>query len=97
MPRKCWPRCNAGRIALENYIAIAPGAVFPLGGYPGEEDAAREKFQKLDQAKTKEDFPATRMPDLDAALAFYGSAPALEDVPRIFSAKFLPFRSFPVP
>ena len=112
----------ARRIALENFIAIAPDALSPLGGYPGDEDAAREKFQKLDQAKAKEDFLAasrfakglkegngrlgavgfcygggmanflaTRMPDLDAAVSFYGSAPALEDVPRIKAALQLHF------
>ena len=30
----------------------------PLGGYPGDEDKARELFGKLDQAKTREDFLA---------------------------------------
>ena len=47
------------RIALENYIAVAPDALFPLGGYPGNEDAARELFGKLDQNKTREDFVAS--------------------------------------
>ena len=46
------------RLALENFIAFAPDALFPLGGYPGDEDAARALFQKLDQAKTREDFIA---------------------------------------
>lgn len=46
----------ARRIALENYMAFAPDALTPLGGYPGTEDKARELFQKLDQAKTREDF-----------------------------------------
>lgn len=102
------------RFALENFVAFAPDALFPLGGYPGTEDQAREMFGKLDQAKTKEDFVAaiaflksrpqstgkygavgfcygggmvnylaTRMPDLGAGVAFYGSAPNLEDVPKI--------------
>jgi carboxymethylenebutenolidase len=48
----------ARRLALEGYIAFAPDALFPLGGYPGDEDAARTLFQKLDQAKTREDFIA---------------------------------------
>jgi carboxymethylenebutenolidase len=48
----------ARRIALEDFIAVAPDALFPLGGYPGNEDAARELFGKLDQAKTREDFVA---------------------------------------
>jgi len=48
----------ARRIALENFVAFAPDALFPLGGYPGTEDAARELFRQLDQAKTREDFVA---------------------------------------
>ena len=46
----------ARRVALENYIAFAPDALFPLGGYPGDEDKARELFGKLDQTKTRADF-----------------------------------------
>ncbi len=48
----------ARRIALEGYIAFAPDALFPLGGYPGDEDAARTLFPKLDQSKTRQDFIA---------------------------------------
>jgi carboxymethylenebutenolidase len=48
----------ARRIALENFVAFAPDALFPLGGYPGDEDKARELFQQLDQEKTREDFIA---------------------------------------
>ena len=48
----------ARRIALENYVAFAPDALTPLGGYPGDEDKARELFAKLDQIKTREDFLA---------------------------------------
>jgi len=44
------------RLALENFMTFAPDALFPLGGYPGDEDKARELFPKLDQAKTREDF-----------------------------------------
>lgn len=46
------------RLALENFIAFAPDALFPLGGYPGDEDKARAEFAKLDQAKTRQDFIA---------------------------------------
>ena len=46
----------ARRLALDNFIAVAPDALFPLGGYPGDEDKARDLFGKLDQAKTSEDF-----------------------------------------
>ena len=31
----------ARRLALEDFIAFAPDALFPLGGYPGDEDKAR--------------------------------------------------------
>lgn len=48
----------ARRLALQNFIAFAPDALFPLGGYPGDEDSARALFQKLDQEKTREDFLA---------------------------------------
>ena len=48
----------ARRFALENFVAFAPDALFPLGGYPGNEDKARELFPQLDQAKTREDFVA---------------------------------------
>jgi carboxymethylenebutenolidase len=48
----------ARRLALEDFIAFAPDALFPLGGYPGDEDKARELFPKLDQAKTRNDFLA---------------------------------------
>jgi carboxymethylenebutenolidase len=107
----------ARRLALDNFVAFAPDALFPLGGYPGEEDKARTLFGQLDQAKTREDFVAaagflkgrpectgkigavgfcygggmvnylaTRLgTDLSAGVAFYGSAPNLEDVPKIRS------------
>ena len=48
----------ARRVALEQFVAFAPDALFPLGGYPGDEDQARVLFQKLDQTKTREDFVA---------------------------------------
>lgn len=48
----------ARRLALADFIALAPDALFPLGGYPGNEDAARELFPKLDQDKTHQDFLA---------------------------------------
>jgi carboxymethylenebutenolidase len=48
----------ARRLALANFAAFAPDALFPLGGYPGDEDKARTLFPQLDQAKTREDFVA---------------------------------------
>jgi carboxymethylenebutenolidase len=105
----------ARRLALVNFVAFAPDALFPLGGYPGDEDRARTLFRDLDQTKTRQDFIAaagflrgrpectgrigavgfcygggmvnflaTRLgSDLKAGVAFYGSAPDLEDVPSI--------------
>jgi carboxymethylenebutenolidase len=104
----------ARRLALEGFIAYAPDALTPLGGYPGDEDKARALFPKLDQAKTRADFIAayhalaalpqatgkigvvgfcygggmanylaTQLPDLAAAVPFYGSQPQAADVARI--------------
>ena len=104
----------ARRLALDNFIAFAPDALHPLGGYPGDEDKARELFQKLDQARTRADFLAasailkalpngngrvgvvgfcyggaisnylaTQLPDLGAAVPFYGTQPTAADAARI--------------
>jgi carboxymethylenebutenolidase len=48
----------ARRVALDGFMAFAPDALTPLGGYPGDEDKARAAFATLDQAKTREDFLA---------------------------------------
>jgi carboxymethylenebutenolidase len=49
----------ARRLALDGFMAVAPDALTPLGGYPKEgEDKARELFPKLDQSKTREDMMA---------------------------------------
>jgi carboxymethylenebutenolidase len=48
----------ARRLALDNFIAFAPDALFPSGGYPGDEEKARALFGKLDAAKTRADFVA---------------------------------------
>jgi carboxymethylenebutenolidase len=48
----------ARRLALENFLVLAPDALVPLGGYPGDEDKARALFPSLDQAKTRNDFLA---------------------------------------
>jgi carboxymethylenebutenolidase len=104
----------ARRLALDNFIAFAPDALTPLGGYPGDEDKARELFAKLDQRKCTEDFVAavtwlkgrddcsgrlgvvgfcygggmthtltTRLPELNAAVPFYGNQPPVEDAARV--------------
>lgn len=46
------------RLALDGFMAFAPDALTPLGGYPGNEDDARTAFAKLDPAKSREDFLA---------------------------------------
>ncbi|MEP7313089.1 MAG: dienelactone hydrolase family protein [Pseudomonadota bacterium] len=112
----------ARRLALDNFIALAPDALFPLGGYPGDEDKARELFPKLEQPKSQEDFVAsaaylkgledsngnlgvvgfcyggsmsnllaTRLPDLKAAVPFYGGAAPLDAVPNINAELLLQF------
>ncbi len=48
----------ARRLAPEGYLVFAPDALFTLGGYPDDEDKARDLFGKLDQAKVKADFLA---------------------------------------
>jgi carboxymethylenebutenolidase len=112
----------ARRLALDNFMAFAPDALAPLGGYPGSEEKAREVFPKLDQPKTREDFVAaatflrtrsdctgrlgavgfcygggivnmlaTRVPELAAGVPFYGSAPNVEDVPKIKAAMMIQY------
>ena len=49
----------ARRLAVLNFVAFAPDALTPLGGYPGDEDKAREMFAKLDHVKRIEDMVAT--------------------------------------
>jgi carboxymethylenebutenolidase len=49
----------ARRAALEGYVAFAPDALAPVGGYPGDEDKAREMFGKLDEKKRTEDIVAS--------------------------------------
>lgn len=46
------------RFALAGYAALAPDALTTLGGYPGDEDAARALFQKLEAGKSRADFVA---------------------------------------
>jgi carboxymethylenebutenolidase len=49
----------ARRLALDNFVAFAPDALTPLGGYPASgEDEARQLFPKLEQPKTREDMVA---------------------------------------
>ena len=57
----------ARRLAVENYLAFAPDALTPVGGYPGDEEKAQQLFASLDRAKMME--------DLLAAVPFVKSLP----------------------
>lgn len=46
------------RLALDGYMAFAPDALTPLGGYPGDEEKAVAAFATLDRNKIVEDFVA---------------------------------------
>ena len=104
----------ARRIALDGYLAFAPDALAPLGGYPGDEDKARALFATLDQSKTRQDMLAsakalmarpdstgkvgvvgfcygggvahmlaTQMPELAAAVPYYGNLPPADDATKV--------------
>ncbi len=45
----------ARRLAVEDFLALAPDGLYPLGGYPGNDDDGRELQAKLDQAKLRTD------------------------------------------
>jgi carboxymethylenebutenolidase len=48
----------ARRVAVANFLAFAPDALTPLGGYPGDEEKAVQLFGQLDPAKRTEDLLA---------------------------------------
>jgi carboxymethylenebutenolidase len=48
----------ARRLAVAGYIAFAPDALTPLGGYPGNDDEGRELQRQRDGAEMVEDFVA---------------------------------------
>jgi len=48
----------ARRVALEGFHAVAPDALTPLGGTPGNPDEARPLFQKLDRDANTKNFVA---------------------------------------
>jgi carboxymethylenebutenolidase len=45
----------ARRVATEGFLALAPDGLFPVGGYPGNDDDGRALQAKLDQAKLRTD------------------------------------------
>ena len=112
------------RAALAGFISLAPDALTPLGGYPGNDDKGREMQSKRDPKEMEEDFiaayeylkvhpdcngkvgvvgfcfgggmanrMAVRLPDLAAAVPFYGSQRAVEDVPKIKAPLLLHYAS----
>lgn len=48
----------ARRLAKEGYIAFAPDALHPFGGYPGNDDEGRDMQRSLERNKIEEDFIA---------------------------------------
>ena len=110
------------RAGLAHFISLAPDALSPLGGYPGNDDEGRTLQRKRDRNKMLEDFiaayeylkvhpecngkvgvvgfcfggwisnmMAVRIPELLAAVPFYGRQPSAEEVPNIKAALLLQF------
>ena len=104
----------ARRAALAGFVSLAPDALTPLGGYPGNDDAGRELQSKRDRNEMLEDFiagftylhnheynngnvgvvgfcfggwisnmMAVRVPELKAAVPFYGGQPTAEETAHI--------------
>jgi len=104
----------ARRLGVAGFLSLAPDALTPVGGYPGNDDKGRELQATLDPKKMIEDFVAAavylkshpectgkvgvvgfcygggvantlavRLPDLAAAVPFYGMQPAAADVAKI--------------
>ncbi|MBL4679047.1 MAG: dienelactone hydrolase family protein [Mucilaginibacter sp.] len=114
----------ARRAAIAGFITLAPDALTPLGGYPGNDDKGRELQAKRDKGEMEEDFiaafeylkhnkdcngkigvvgfcfgggiantMAVRLPDLAAAVPFYGAQPDAADVPKIHAPLMLHYAS----
>jgi carboxymethylenebutenolidase len=110
------------RAATEGFISVAPDALTPLGGYPGNDDEGRTMQRTRDRNEMLEDFiaayeylaahedsngkigvvgfcfggwisnmMAVRIPGLSAAVPYYGSQPAKEDVAKINSPLLLQY------
>lgn len=108
----------ARRAAVDGFLALAPDALYPLGGYPGNDDDGKTMQRSLDRQKIHVDmlnsakflkahalssgklgatgfcfgggvanYLAVELgDDLQAAVPFYGRAPAVDDVARIKAA-----------
>lgn len=110
------------RVALAGFISLAPDALTPLGGYPGNDDDGRTMQKERNRDEMLEDFiaafeylknlrecdgnvgvvgfcfggwisnmMAVRIPDLKAAVPFYGGQPSAEEVPAIQASLLLQF------
>lgn len=67
----------ARRVALEGFVAFAPDALHPVGGYPGNDDEGRALQAGLDRNKITEDFVAAARflhahPDCNGSLGVVG-------------------------
>ncbi|MFK7834478.1 MAG: dienelactone hydrolase family protein [Winogradskyella sp.] len=102
------------RTATEGFISLAPDALSPLGGYPGNDDDGRTMQKTRNQQEMLEDFiaaynhlkahkncdgnigvvgfcfggwisnmMAVRIPELGAAVPYYGRQPEAEDAKKI--------------
>lgn len=110
------------RTAKANFISLAPDALTPLGGYPGNDDDGRTMQKKRDRNEMLEDFiaaynylkshkdcngivgvvgfcfggwisnmMAVRLPDLGAAVPYYGRQPEAEEAIKIKSPLLLQY------
>ncbi len=110
------------RAALAGFISIAPDALTPLGGYPGNDDEGRALQRQRDRNEMLQDFiaafqylkdspectgnigvvgfcfggwisnmMAVEVPDLKAAVPFYGGQPSSDQVPKINAPLLLQF------
>ncbi len=65
------------RVAVEGFLAFAPDALFPLGGYPGNDEAGRDLQRKRDGEEMTQDFMAAALwlqqhPDCDGKIGVIG-------------------------
>ncbi|MBI0399753.1 dienelactone hydrolase family protein [Cyclobacterium marinum] len=113
---------TARQAALDGFIALAPDALSPMGGYPGTDDEGRTMQGKRDREEMLQDFiagfetlkghedctgkvgvvgfcfggwvsnmMAVRVPDLAAAVPFYGGQPTAEETAKIQAPLMLHF------
>lgn len=108
--------------AVDGFISLAPDALTPLGGYPGNDDAGRELQKQRDRNDMLEDFiaafhylknhedcngavgvvgfcfggwisnmMAVKLPELKAAVPFYGGQPTDDEAAKITTPLLLHF------